>query len=151
MTEWIVAACTVLSLGGAAFSWWRANASRTARNEANAAAARAKETLAEVRRQTLALEDLAAAVRPGPLVFERDAGVLWRLRNTTNSEITIERLENAQDFLRAPFDLLPVVIQPRGATEVTLLGVWGRPVPPTVELQLRGQHDALRVPIPPGS
>jgi hypothetical protein len=87
MTEWIVAACTVLSLGGAAFSWWRANASRKARNEANAAAARAKETLAEVRRQTLALEDLAATVRPDPLVFEHDAGLQWRLRNTTNSEI----------------------------------------------------------------
>jgi len=151
MTEWIVAACTVLSLGGAAFSWWRANASRTARNEANAAAARAKETLAEVRRQTLALEDLAAAVRPGPLVFEHDAGVLWRLRNTTNREIAIERLENAHEFARAPFDLLPVVIQPKGATEVTLLAVWGLPVPSTMELQLRGQPGTLRVPIPPVS
>lgn len=151
MTEWIVAACTVLSLGGAAFSWWRANASRKARDDSQASAARAEETLAEIRRQTLALENLAAAVRPDPLIVEHDAGVLWRVRNTTNQEIAIERLENALEFARAPFDLLPVVIQPKDATKVTLLAVWGVPVPATMELQLRGQPGTLRVPIPPVS
>lgn len=141
--------CAVLSLGGAAFSWWRANASRKARDESKAAAERAEATLVEVGRQTRALEELAATARPDPLVFERDSGVLWRLRNTTSMGIAIERLENTGDFVQAPFGLLPVVIQPKGAIEVTLLGVWGQPVPATMELRIRGQDGTLRVPIPP--
>jgi hypothetical protein len=150
MTEWIVAACAVLSLGGAAFSWWRANVSGKARDESKASATRADETLAEIRRQTLALEGLVAAAQPDPLVFEHENGILWRLRNTTDQEIAIERIENAQEFGRAPFDdFLPVVIQPRDAIKVTLLAGWGLPVPATMELQLRGEPGTLRVPIPP--
>ncbi len=149
MADWIVAVFTALSVIGAGFSWWKANASRKSRDESKAAAVRAKDTLAEVRRQTVALEDVAAAVRPAPLVFEHDSGVIWRLRNTTGQEIAIERLENLDSFLRAPLDLLPLVIQPNDAAEVTLMGAYGKPIPPTMELRIRGRDDILRVPIPP--
>lgn len=150
MTEWIVAVCAVLSLGGAAFSWWRANASSKARDKSQAAAAHADETLAEIRRQTLALEGLASAARPDRLVFEHERGVAWRLRNTTDREIAIERLENAQEFAREPFvDFLPLVIEPRDSAKVQLVGFASHPAPASMELQLRGEPDTFRVPIPP--
>ena len=143
-------ACTVVSLGGGAFSWWRANLSRKARDESVAAARRAEETLREIRRQTSALETLAAAVTPDPLVLEHDTGILWRMRNTTLLEIGIERLENASEFVHKPFEWLPVVIPSKGAVGITLVGVWGNPVPATMELRLRGSAEIFRVPIPGG-
>lgn len=149
MVEWIVAVCSLVSLAGAGFSWWKANASRESRVKSEAAAQRAVDTLAEVRRQTVALEELAAAARPAPLVFERDAGVLWRLRNTTSKEIAIERVENLSAFPGKPIDQLPVVIQPGDAIQVTLLHILGADLPASMELRIRGRADVLRVPVPP--
>lgn len=151
MTDWIVAVCAVLSIAGASISWWRANLSRKARDAAEQAASHADKTLIEVCRQTKAQETMAAAMVPDRLVFEHDTGIIWRLRNTTNDEIAIERLENASEFLREPFSLLPVVISGKGATEVTFMAAYGFPVPATMELIIRGETATTRVPIPPVS
>lgn len=162
MTEWIGAVGTILTLIGAAFSWWRANKSKTAkldaeraradaetaRSQAQDAARRAEETLAEVRRQTAALETVAAALQQPPLRFEHNTGILWRLRNTTKSEIAIDRLANVTEFVGRPFDW-PVVIQPGGAIEVRLIDVNEVPLPASMELQIRGSNETLRVPMPP--
>lgn len=62
---------------------------------------------------------------PGPLALEHGSGVVWRLRNTTGDEVGIERLHNAGEFVRRPFEALPVVIPPNGAVDITLVAVWG--------------------------
>lgn len=149
MADWIAAVFTALSVIGAGFSWWTANASRKARDESKAAAERAEETLAEVKRQTLALEDLAATVRPDPLVLEHEVADAWRLRNTTSEEIAVERVANSEAFAFPPFDLLPVVIQPKDAAEVTLTRILEESLAFSMELRIRGRDGILRVPIPP--
>ena len=163
MTEWIGAVGTILTLIGAAFSWWRANKSKaakieaeqaradaeTARGEAQDAARRAEDTLAEVRRQTAALETVASALQHPPLRFEHNTGILWRLRNTTKSEIAIDRLVNVTEFVGRPFDW-PVVIQPGAAIEVRLMEAYEAPLPTSMELQIRGSGEVLRIPMPPG-
>lgn len=155
VTDWIVAVCTAAAVLGGAFSWWKANMSRTAQDAARTAAVeavdaadRAAATLAEIRRQTLALETLTASVTPDPQRLEHDSGTIWHLWNTTTSEIAVERIENLAEFPTKPIDLLPVVIPPGGAVEVTLFSAWGAPVPATMELRLRGRDDVFRVPIP---
>jgi len=149
MADWVMVALTALSLMGAGFSWWRANASQRARDQSADAAKRAEESLSEVKRQTLALEELASAVRPDPLVLEHETADLWRLRNTTNEEIAVERVLNLQAFAFRPIEMLPVVILPKDAAEVSLVRVWEEPLVYSMELQIRGRADVLRVPIPP--
>lgn len=148
MADWIVAACAVLSLVGAGLSWWRSNASRKAREDARTAAEHAQSTLTEIRKQSTAMEAIAAAVQPDSLVWEHDAGMLWRLRNTTAAEIAIERVKNATEFAGKPFRLLPTVIPPGGAVSVTLFSAYEIALPATLELEIRGRTDVLRLPVP---
>ncbi len=93
-----------------------------------------------------------ATVRPDPLVLEHETGDMWWLRNTTEKEIAVERVGNLDAFDFPPLDLLPRVIQPKDAAEVTLTRVYGDDgrVASSLELRIRGRDDILRVPIPPG-
>lgn len=124
------------------------DASMEARNSAAAFAKRAEDSLSEVRRQTIALEQLAAATRAEPLVIEQVDSVSSRLRNTTDQEIAIERLENQSQFGWKIFvGPLPVVIQPNDAAEVVLFDLLERPTPAALQLRIRGRDDLLRVPL----
>jgi hypothetical protein len=85
---------------------------------------------------------------PGPLALEPGSGVVWRVRNTTGDEVGIERLHNAGNFVRKPFEVLPVVIPGHDAVDVTLVSVWGHPLPRAIEVVLSGSDAVVPLPIP---
>jgi len=153
VTEWILTSCAILALAAAGASWWWAASARAARDEALAVAEQARQSLADLSRPATA--DLAQAVpeqpaEPAPLALEPGTGVTWRLRNTSPDDLVIENLANPGDFVRRPFDTLPAAVPAGGTTDVTLVGVWGHPLPAAIDLRLAGVDPVVRVPLPSG-
>lgn len=87
----VMAACAVLSIVGAVFSWWYSNASKKARDAAEKADANAT-------RQREAIEKIAEALNPAPA--EHDFFVEWQdeqafvLRNTGTAPVTVNAITN---------------------------------------------------------
>ena len=97
----VMAACAVLSIVGAVFSWWYSNASKKARDAAEKADANAT-------RQREAIEKIAEALNPAPA--EHDFFVEWQdeqafvLRNTGTAPVTDPKGSFAGEI---PFTLDP--------------------------------------------
>lgn len=87
----VMAACAVLSIVGAVFSWWYSNASKKARDAAEKADANAT-------RQREAIEKIAEALNPAPA--EHAFSIEWQskdtfvLRNTGTAPVTINAITN---------------------------------------------------------
>ena len=90
----VMAACAVLSIVGAVFSWWYSNASKKARDAAEKADANAT-------RQREAIEKIAEALNPAPA--EHAFSVEWQdeqtfvLRNTGTAPVTVNAIANDPD------------------------------------------------------
>ena len=103
----VMAVCAVLTIVGAVFSWWHANASKKARDAAEKADANAT-------RQREAIEKIAEALNPTPA--EHAFSVEWQdeqtfvLRNTGTAPVTVNAITNdpKRDFaVPLPFTLDP--------------------------------------------
>ncbi len=86
-----MAVCAVLTIVGAVFSWWHANASKKARDAAEKADANAT-------RQREAIEKIAEALNPVPAEYA--FSVEWQskdsfvLRNTGTAPVTVNAIAN---------------------------------------------------------
>lgn len=145
MADWVVAACAVVSLVGAGVSWWMSNKSKAARVASQQAAEHADATLAAIQRQAAAVEELAAAVRPDDLTLEPSSPGVWLLKNNTDSEIAVERIENLD---AGAMGLLPRVIYGHDAVEVVIERSMAQKRVTALELKIRGRAELVRVPIP---
>lgn len=103
----VSAVCAVLTVVGAAFSWWYSNASKKARVAAEKADANAT-------RQREAIEKIAEALNPAP--EEHAFSVEWQsketfvLRNTGTAPVTVNAITNDTEELftvQFPFTLAP--------------------------------------------
>ena len=103
----VMAACAVLSIVGAVFSWWYSNASKKARDAAEKADANAT-------RQREAIEKIAEALNPAP--EEHAFSVEWQskdsfvLRNTGTAPVTVNAITNDPErnfAVEIPFTLDP--------------------------------------------
>lgn len=103
----VMAVCAVLTIVGAVFSWWHANASKKARDAAEKADANAT-------RQREAIEKIAEALNPAP--EEHAFSVEWQdrhtfvLRNIGTAPVTVNAITNDPKELFAvefPFRLAP--------------------------------------------
>jgi hypothetical protein len=103
----VSAVCAVLTIVGAAFSWWHSNASKKARDAAEKADANAT-------RQREAIEKIAEALNPAPA--EHAFSVEWQskdtfaLRNTGTAPVTVNAITNDTEEIFAvplPFTLNP--------------------------------------------
>jgi hypothetical protein len=103
----VMAACAVLSIVGAVFSWWYSNASKKARDAAEKADANAT-------RQREAIEKIAEALNPAPA--EHAFSIEWQskdtfvLRNTGTAPVTINAITNDPErnfAVEIPFTLDP--------------------------------------------
>ena len=144
--QWWSAIAAVVSIVFAVFSWWHSHASSKAREQAaeenlrakrheqlaEEAARRADESLAEVRRQTEALEALAERSRLPDITATRDPknDKILVLTNNSHKSITVAGVDNADKWLRLnPRDGFPfTVAADHGTAEivtVTALGLGG--------------------------
>ena len=103
----VMAVCAVLTIVGAVFFWWYANASKKARDAAEKADANAT-------RQREAIEKIAEVLNPAPA--EHAFSVEWQskdsfvLRNTGTAPVTVNAITNDVEGLFAvqfPFTLNP--------------------------------------------
>ena len=107
MSAVVSAVCAVLTIVGAAFSWWHSNVSKKARDAAEKADANAT-------RQREAIEKIAEALNPAP--EEHAFSIEWQskgtfvLRNTGTAPVTINAITNDTEDIFAvayPFTLNP--------------------------------------------
>ena len=103
----VMAVCAVLTIVGAVFFWWYANASKKARDAAEKADANAT-------RQREAIEKIAEVLNPAPA--EHAFSVEWQskdsfvLRNTGTAPVTVNAITNDPDgniVGKIPFTLDP--------------------------------------------
>ena len=138
----VMAACAVLTIVGAVFSWWHANASKKARDAAEKADANAT-------RQREAIEKIAEALNPAP--EEHAFSVEWQskdtfvLRNTGSAPVTVNAITNDTEEIFAvtfPFTLNPggsqriyeIPAMTDGHVDELVLDIADSPTPFTVPL-----------------
>lgn len=152
---WVSSISAVVSIGGAAFAWWRSNLSRRAKEEAEAARLRADEALAATKAQAEAARESAGATRaiadalaPPVLVAQQAGNDIWLLRNTSREPVTIaEWLNQDTEAIVQGLETLPVTIPPGQSHEVLALATWGGSIHELV-LRLDGHPQPVVVPIP---
>lgn len=103
----VMAVCAVLTIVGAGFSWWHANASKKARDAAEKADANAT-------RQREAIEKIAEALNPAPeehaFSIEWQNEICFVLRNIGTAPVTVNAITNDTEGLfdvPYPFTLNP--------------------------------------------
>lgn len=155
-TDVVGAVCAVLSMCGAGFAWWRANLSRRAKEDAEAATARAEqeakaaeETALQMRRTAEHLEQLVSTLA-GPRFTLRPTGSdthspLWRLTSNRGEPQTITDVTNRDEFVRLDF-ATPVRVEAHQVVELLALGAWGKPRPASIGLTVDGVPDTVWVP-----
>lgn len=166
--DWWASGAAVASVVFAVLSWWRSDLSAKARKEAaeekrraaeaeerakrhqelaEEASRRAAEDLAEMKRQTLALERLVEQNRQPPVVT-RKSGKRWILENTTGEPIRVESIANEELWLRVDVDEgIPFTIPAdHGTVSVLPLTAMGRGGAHHFDLQLGDGH-VLHVPL----
>lgn len=139
----VSAVCAVLTVVGAAFSWWYSNASKKARVAAEKADANAT-------RQREAIEKIAEALNPAP--EEHAFSVEWQdkqtfvLRNTGTAPVTVNAITNDPTGIFAvqfPFTLNPgcgqsiyeIPAMTDGRAEELVLDIAGSDTPMIVPLR----------------
>lgn len=149
----------IASLVGGAIAWSRANLSEQAKADAEAARDAAQRHLEAVERTAAAATEQTEHVRgigevlkqsttPPRLSLTYVKGSLYRLTNNTESSLTVEQIDNADDFFR--IDLKPMTeIDAFHSADFIIAGANGRRVPAQLVLALVGEDGPTVVPIPP--
>lgn len=149
----------IVSLLGGGIAWTRANLSKQAKADAEAARDAAQRHLEAVERTAAATTEQTEHVRgigevlkqsstPPRLSLSYVRGSLYRLTNNTENYVTVEQIDNARDFFR--IDLKPMTeIDAFHSTDFIIAGANGKPVPPQLVLALVGEDGPTVVPIPP--
>lgn len=139
---------TVVSMAGAAFSWWKANASSKARSQAEAAERRAKDLVSVSQLAAHSTDAIARTVEGPALELQRSRGDQWLLVSNRDDPITVVELINAAEFNQQIAEFrLPFTIQPRSQYRFALLTRGVRPLPHELHLRLSDQRE-LHVRIP---
>lgn len=163
VSAWVSAVAAALSVAFAVFAWWYSHASAKAKEQASQerrraeeherlarqSARRADEQLAEVRRQAEALEALVRRASPPVLVARPVAEHRWALVNTTDEQVAVEEVANADEWLLLAVDgeVDPFIVEPHGTVEVNAHTAMGKPGAHHLELRL-GDGELLRVELP---
>lgn len=149
----------VLSLVGGGIAWTRANMSKQAKADAEAARDAAQRHLEAVERTAVATTEQSEHVRgigdvlrqsttPPRLSLTYVKGSLYRLTNNTDNYVTVEQIDNADEFFR--IDLKPMTeIDAFHSTDFIIAGANGRRIPAQLVLALVGEDGPTVVPIPP--
>lgn len=138
----VSAVCAVITVIGAALSWWQSNASKKAREAAERADANAT-------RQREAVERIAEALNPDPpevaFAVEWQGKTMFNLRNTGTIPVTVNAITNDAEgifVVELPFTLNPGMkqrilwapAQSSGHIEEMVLDIDGREAPVNVPL-----------------
>lgn len=149
----------VLSIVGGVIAWALANVSKRAKADAEAARDAAQRNLAAIERSAAAATEQAEHVRgigdvlrqsntPPRLSLDYVKGSLYRLSNNTDNHITVEQIDNIDDFFR--IDLKPMTeIDAFHSTDFIIAGANGAPLPGQLVLGLVEEGSPTVVPIPP--
>ena len=158
VASWAAVGSAGLALLAAAAAGGFSLQATKARDAAELAASRAQAARDDARSAAEAARALTESLRqptstnqprtdPGPLTLEPDSGVQWKLRNSSDTEMVVEALVNADDFVRRPI-ALPATIPPAEAIEVVLVEAWGSRLPETMTLRLNNRTDTVSIPLP---
>lgn len=173
----VSAVAAVLSMVGAVFAWWRSNLSRAAKTEAEAARERAERDLKateeqasaarksaytaeeqathleamleEVRAQSGSLDRIAASSARRPLEAEHVRGVIFRLRNNTDTDMVIEQVDNRNRFAKLEMLDAGKTIRAGESVEFGAGGASGLPMPLTLFIGMVGEDRPHAVELPP--
>lgn len=175
--EAVAAIAAVVSIIGAGISWFLANGSKSAKRSAEEARDRAERLatatekqasyaqeradaaaeqvshlesmLAEFRRQADSLQRIASASAPPPFEVSHVKGVLYRLKNNTNSEVVIEQIDNRAKFLRLDYLDDGTAIDAGDSVEFRAGGASGLPLPARLQIGFLGEDAPVLVELPP--
>lgn len=174
--EAVSAVAAVVAVIGGAVSWWKANASRVARDgaeaereraerqaqaaETQAQAAREQADLAarkvthleglleESRSQSASLEKLADASDESPFRVEFVRGQMYRLLNRTDRDARIEWVVNRRNFAVLSDLDDGTEVPAHDGVNFRMMGANGSPLPATLIMDLGGEDVRVYVDLP---
>ena len=152
-----IAAVVSIIAGGAA--WAKANLSKQAKADAEAARDAAERHLRAAETAATASTEQAEHLKgigdvmkqsatPPRLTLSHVRGMKFQLTNNTDNYVTVQQIDNRDEFFR--IDLQPMTnIDAFRSVEFIIAGVNGKPVPAQLVIALVGDDHPTVLPIPP--